>query len=331
MDIKPFGYTLRRAFFIPLQMAIQQHIIEQLLLPNGGKYAVHTIADAYTFCKSISTSHYENFPVGSVLVGKERVHHFHAVYAFARLADDIADELQLSHATKIEYLTSLKSQLSETTSTHPIFVALNNTRQKLNIPYSPFEMLLQAFIMDSDFKQPETWDDVLFYCKHSANPVGEIVLRIFGECNNQTIGYSDAICTALQLTNFWQDFSRDLPNNRRYIPKSVLRNHKLPETFLDSVDFYAKFPVETQNILHEIYQYTAELFRQGSRLIDVVSSIRLKAELAATLAGGTLILNKSKKSGLSIFSIRPSLSPLHSIQLLVRTLTYYSKGHNTKL
>ncbi|MFP4369627.1 MAG: phytoene/squalene synthase family protein [Candidatus Kapaibacterium sp.] len=295
----------------------KEEIIE-LTAPSGGRFACRDKAAAYAFCEKLTKSHYENFPVGSALLPKDKRRHFYPIYIFSRAADDIADEFTETPAEeRIGLLESMAGLIRapDSNRSNPLFIALNLTRQELDIPAEPFLKLLKAFKMDVEFRQPINKDDLNYYCAHSANPVGELVLRIFGRYNEESSEYSDDICTGLQLVNFWQDISVDVHKGRCYIPKDVLKMHGLDETnYLNSDK-----RIELAGCLSFLYDYTEIFFKNGSKLINYLNSKRLKAEIALTIEGGRLILQKLKKMGPEVAGKRPKLTKADAAVLLLRT------------
>jgi len=261
--------------------------------------------------------HYENFPVGSLFIPKKQRKYIYAVYTFARIADDIADELETDKGTKLELLNNYQLLLFDNKdTTNPIFLALRDLNEKLRIPTTPYEKLLKAFSMDSDFQQPASYDDLFHYCSNSANPVGELILRIFNIYNAQTSKYSDNICTALQLVNFWQDFSLDLKKNRVYIPKSVLSEYDLNISDLNG----SLKDGNKQKLLKELFDKTQELFDQGKPLIRLLKPFRLKLEIAATINGGECILIKEKQLGTKLFTERPKIRKSDLIRIMINAV-----------
>ena len=191
-------------------------------------------AGAYRFCQNLVDSHYENFPVASLLLPKKLRKHVAALYAFARIADDFADEPEYEGARKqrlLEWRRQLNA-IGKEPAAHPVFVALESTVRELELPVQPFEDLLSAFIQDTEKKRYATFDEVLDYSRRSANPVGRIVLMIHGYRSEELFRYSDAICTALQLANFWQDISVDLKKDRIYIPEEDFKQFSYSEADL---------------------------------------------------------------------------------------------------
>ncbi len=299
-------------------MLVSADKLYNLIETNGGDYAVSSLDEAYTFCEKIALGHYENFPVGSLFIPKRKRKYVFAVYAFARIADDIADELDAEKSERLGMLASYKEILiNKVHSTHPIFWALSDMQNKLEIPDSPFLKLITAFSMDVNFRQPENFDELFDYCRHSANPVGELILRIFDIYNDKTVYYSDKICTALQLVNFWQDFSLDLKRNRVYIPKTVISKYKIDikEIFELSTD------TKIEKMLEELYDKTQSLFDEGKSLVNYLKPYRLKLEIAATINGGECILKKTKDMGNKIFIERPRLYKYDLFKIMLSALT----------
>ncbi|MBK8554077.1 MAG: squalene/phytoene synthase family protein [Ignavibacteria bacterium] len=199
---------------------------------------------AYRFCKEIANSHYENFPVGSLLIPSNKRKYIYSIYAFARYADDIADSDNLSGDEKLRRLNELDDDLSKIekkdlnnflTDTKYIFIALSNTIDELKIPIKEFRDLLKAFRQDAVKQRYTVFEELVDYSKLSANPIGHLVLYVFGytpDKDKTCFEYSDSICTALQLTNFWQDVSVDLKIDRIYIPEKLMNEYNYNENML---------------------------------------------------------------------------------------------------
>lgn len=297
-------------------MKINQNKLFDLTLHDGGTFKVHSLDEAYSFCKKIAVGHYENFPVASILIPKKHRNAIFAIYAFARIADDIADELSRDNQDRLtaldNYLSLISQSKTSIKSYNPIFYALNDVIQSRILPIEPFAKLINAFKMDINFLQATSWDDTVHYCSNSANPIGELVLRVFGDYNTETGYLSDQICTGLQLVNFWQDFSIDLKKDRNYIPISILNNYDIKKENLLS-------PQKSTNLdvcLDEIYNYTYNYFRIGKNLVELLNSFRLRCEIALTIEGGLKVLDKTKSMGTTIFSSRPKLVKMDILQLL---------------
>lgn len=298
-------------------MQLVNEDLYHLIQDDGGKFKCSSIDAAYSFCERIAKVHYENFPVGSLFIPKPKRKYVFAVYCFARIADDIADELDLDRAIRLKMLNDYNAlQKSINNEGNPVFMALSDTKVRLKIPDEPFNKLIKAFSWDVNFSQPENINDLFEYCSHSANPVGELILRIFDLYNEKTAIYSDNICTALQLANFWQDFSLDLNKNRVYIPISIMTkygiNHKDASSLAKNEN--------SGKMLNELYDLTLSLFDKGKPLIKLLKPLRLKWEIAATITGGESILNKTKSLGKNIFSIRPKLTKADIFKILIKSI-----------
>jgi hydroxysqualene synthase len=277
------------------------------------------LAAAYASCARDARTHYENFPVASWLVPRLMRHHVAAVYAFARAADDFADEGTRSvderHRLLDSWLCRLREAVSdnqppprrpivegEPPNTNEIFLALGATIREKQLPSSLFEDLLSAFRQDVTVTRYESWVDVMDYCRRSANPVGRLVLRIADYRDPKLDGWSDAVCTALQLTNFWQDLKIDFDRGRVYIPVDEMRAHgALPSDLSGSI----MTPAWTRAVAAAVSR-TRALFNEGLPLCDAVRG-RLKYELRATWLGGTRILDRLERSEYDMIHSRPSL------------------------
>ena len=264
---------------------------------------------AYATCERIAREHYENFPVASLLMPRAMRPHVAAVYAFARAADDFADEGSRGIDHRIRLLdgwqarlhaavlsrSAIAPQVDEPAETIEIFEALGNTIAARSLPVGLFEDLLSAFRQDVTVCRYATWPDVLDYCRRSANPIGRLVLRIAGYRDDRMDEWSDSICTALQLTNFWQDLSIDTRRGRFYLPADV--------ALADALD------------------RTRRLFDVGRPLCDAVRG-RLRYELRAVWLGGTRILDRVGDADYDPFARRPTLSVVDAPWLAWRFCTW---------
>src|SRR5690349_8424710 len=188
--------------------------------PRSGE-GIPSLAAARAYCAQVARSHYENFTVVSLLLPRRLVRHFHAVYAYCRWSDDLADEtaggaeaLRLIDWWRGELLSCYRAQ-----PRHPVTIALRETIRRFRIPPDPFLNLLIAFEQDQSVKNYATFDDLLGYCRHSANPVGHLVLYLFECFDAKRARLADQVCTGLQLANFWQDVARDRAIGRVYLPE----------------------------------------------------------------------------------------------------------------
>lgn len=290
------------------------------------------IEDAYSFCEKITTSHYENFPVASILIPQKERKYFFAIYAFARIADDLSDEIKtLNSESKIELLNNFYNNLElvfkGVTSNNPIFNALHQTIRLKHIEISLFKKLITAFIWDikrengnADF-QAKSYDDLLSYCDNSANPIGELILTLFAENTQVNIELSNKICSALQLINFWQDLSLDLRNKRLFIPKQVLKNYNIEIATTEDL-FQITDEDENQSaLLDELYNYTEAMLLEGSQLVKKLRSYRLKLEIALIVESGFKMIKKLRKTG-NIFEMRPKLVKFDLISIIANVILH---------
>ena len=272
------------------------------------------LRSAYLYCRKIALNHYENFPVASILVPRNLRWHVFAIYAFARYADDLADEYN-DREGLLSWRRQFQYALAGNTD-NPILKALVHTIATFQIPVNLFEDLLSAFLQDLEQKRYTDMDELFNYCRWSANPVGRIILILNGYREDTMFRQSDAICTALQLTNFWQDVQIDLLKNRIYIPQNMLAKYALSESDLLAVNYTQAFG----DCLSELIAETQKLFDEGKSLINNVHR-RLKWELALTVNGGEAVLQKILKINCNVLNFRPKLSKADWVKLLFNTIT----------
>ncbi|RPI07058.1 MAG: squalene synthase HpnC [Ignavibacteriae bacterium] len=280
-----------------------------------GKY--WSADDGFRYCESIARSHYENFPVASHFVPKEIRKYVWTIYAFARIADDYADEPGFTIAERMDNLNQWDQYLDECydgNPAHRVFAALAETVERFQIPRELLQNLLTAFRSDVTVKRYETYEEVLAYCRNSANPIGRLLLLLFNYRSESLLHLSDSICTALQLTNFWQDVSLDLLKDRIYLPLEEMEEFGYTEQELigrivnDHFRDFMAFQVRR----------TADLFVEGKPLLSMVGK-DLSLELKLTWNGGTRILQKIHQQNYDVLSKRPSLSKLDKLGLLFRS------------
>lgn len=283
---------------------------------SSTKSKIYSKAEAFRWCENLAKSHYENFPVGSVLVPKEMRPHFYNIYAYSRLADDLADEGNFSSSERFNRLNNFRESFLECVNPNsqpkePVFVALKETMNILQLPQKPFLDLVKAFEMDTTFKEYENREQQIFYCKHSANPVGKLVLSLFGKSNPENDILSDKICTALQIVNFLQDISVDWEKGRVYIPSEVYKSFGLErEDFNNST----KSESFREMILSEV-DFVEKMFYEGSELVHKTSG-RLSLELRFVVSGGLTILGKVKELNSKLRFERPHLKATDKFKIL---------------
>ena len=308
-----------------------------------------TLDEAYVFCERLATSHYENFPVASVLLPRPMRPHLAAIYAFARTADDYADEGSAGPVERLRQLDDWLAQLHEAIdsdaprpacaadperpappagpaspersrrerSRSPVLIAVAETIRVHRLPVSLFEDLISAFRQDVTTGHYETWDDLLDYCRRSANPVGRLLLRVAGYADDRLDRTSDAVCTALQLANFWQDIELDWRKGRLYVPRAERDRCGAREEDLDSRTWTPAWQRAIAGVAHR----TRTLFDQGKPVCDGVSG-RLRLELRFTWLGGRRILDRLERVGFDIFEHRPTLGVSDIPALLWQAATW---------
>ncbi len=265
--------------------------------------------EAYAYCERLAREHYENFPVASWLLPAAMRPHIAAIYAFARRADDFADEPGLDDDQRLRLLDAWGARLDgkggdqTATSDGLIFSALQETIRAHNLPRSLLHDLLSAFRQDVTTRRYKSWSDVLDYCRRSANPVGRLVLRVAGYDDPRLDAHSDAVCTALQLTNFWQDLAIDWRRGRLYVPLEDRDRVRARDSDLDA----GRMTPEWQAALREVARRTRDLFQAGRGVCDGVTG-RLRWELRLTWLGGWRILEKTEAAGFDVFTHRPTLT-----------------------
>jgi squalene synthase HpnC len=272
---------------------------------------------AYDACLALAQSHYENFPVASRLMPAPLRPHIAAVYAFARIADDYADEPGYETAERLRLLQDWRRRLHDPEESTNEFVALHDTIARFDLPVSLFDDLLDAFTQDVTTTRYQTWSSVLDYCRRSANPVGRLVLRLSGYRDGSLDAASDAVCTALQLTNFWQDLAIDWGRGRLYVPEDVWQPSGAAPELLDA----NRLAPEWRAAMAECSRRTRALFHEGRPVCDGVSG-RLRYELRATWLGGTRILDRLDRSGFDVFTARPKLGPADALVIACGTLLW---------
>jgi phytoene synthase len=283
-------------------------------------FAAARIEQAYVECARIARTHYENFPIGSFLLPRRLRRDLAAVYAFARGGDDLADEGDPSG--RLERLAVYEAKLlacagDPESVDDPVFLALGHTLEAHALPVQPFRDLITAFRRDAagETRTMATFADVLEYCRCSANPVGRIVLGLFGHRDAERQARSDEICTALQLTNFWQDVAGDLERGRVYLPAEDL------DRFAGSRDALATrraTPPFVALMAFEVARARA-WFDRGLALAGLVGG-RLRREVRLFAHGGLAILARIEDAGYDVFTRRPSLRRTDLLRLVAREI-----------
>jgi len=274
------------------------------------------LQQAYAACQALAESHYENFPVASRLMPARLRRHVAAIYAFARTADDFADEPGRAPDERLRLLDEWQGKLHQA-PVDATFLALHDTMEQFQLPVGLFEDLLSAFKQDVVTTRYASWEAVLDYCRRSANPVGRLVLRLSGYRDAELDRASDAVCTALQLTNFWQDLAIDWPRGRLYVPEEVWRTAGADPATLDRGRMTPAWTVA----MRACGQRTRRLFDDGRSVCDGVSG-RLRYELRATWLGGSRILDRLEQVDYDVFTSRPALGTSDAIVIVSKTLLW---------
>ncbi|MBA4067281.1 MAG: squalene synthase HpnC [Isosphaera sp.] len=272
-----------------------------------------SLARARAYCRHVTTAHYENFTVVSALLPRRLVRHFHAVYAWCRWSDDLADEtaggaeaLALLDWWRGELLSCYRGE-----PRHPVTVALRETIRRFAIPADPFLDLLTAFTQDQVVKRYATFDQLLGYCRNSANPVGRLVLYLFGCCDAERAGLSDEVCTGLQLANFWQDVARDFALGRVYLPGEDLACFGVTEADLAAGRFTPRF----RDLMRFEVDRARGFFDRGEALLPLLPR-EARVDVELFVRGGRAVLSAVERAGYDVLSRRPVVTKWEKAKLL---------------
>jgi len=277
-----------------------------------------TLEEARAWCRHLAQTHYENFHVASWFLPKRLRPHFHAIYAYCRVSDDLGDEVGDRDAA-LALLDLWGAELDACyrgEARHPVFVALAETIRACDIPKEPFADLLVAFRQDQTVTRFPTMADVLGYCRYSANPVGRIVLYACGYRDDERFALSDKTCTALQLANFWQDVRVDYAKGRVYIPQEDQDRFHVEEASLAARHFTPEF----RRLMQYEVDYAWDLFQAGLPLIGKVDA-ELALDIDLFSRGGMEILRAIRRQRYNVLHERPAISKPRKLGLLLRALT----------
>lgn len=276
-----------------------------------------TPIEAQRYTRWLATHHYENFRVASWLLPSRLHQHFYNVYAYCRWADDLGDEVP-DPKRAIELLNEWEGELQRAyrgAARHPVLIAVAETAREYDIPIEPFRGLLVAFRQDQTVNRYAKWDDVIGYCRYSANPVGRLVLYLMGYRDAERQALSDATCTALQLANFWQDVGRDLEKGRIYIPLDLAAARGVAEDDIVS----KRFDSDYVGLMKELIARTRALFAAGAQLAARVSP-EFRVDLDLFNRGGCAVLDAIESMGYDTLHRRPALGRGVQSLLLGRAL-----------
>ena len=274
-----------------------------------------TLAEAQAYCRELAESHYENFHVATWFLPKPLRPHFQSIYAYCRISDDLGDEVgdaQQSLAL-LDFWNGELDACYHGVTRHPVFVALAETIHVCNIPKNPFADLLVAFRQDQTVTRYRTMQDVLGYCRNSANPVGHLVLYVCGYREPELFTLSDFTCTALQLANFWQDVREDYLRHRIYLPLEDMERFGATEEQIRD----QRFSPEFRNLMEHEVAFAQKLFEAGTPLQHRVDN-EIAFDIALFSRGGQEILRAIKRQNYDVLRSRPVISKPRKAALLLR-------------
>lgn len=282
-------------------------------------YKIPSIEESNAYCRSLAQKHYENFTVATFFLPRNLRTHFYSLYAYCRWADDLGDEVS-ENGESLLLLDWWEAQLDALYAgdapLHPVFIALKRTVEEFQIPKSLFSDLLTAFRQDRIVHEYKTRAELLDYCKNSANPVGRLILYLAGTTDSVSFQMSDAICTGLQLANFWQDTARDWREKRRiYIPEEDRRRFGYSKSDFEQERISPDF----QRLMEEETAWAESFFEAGRPLVNRVPR-RFRLEIRLFHDGGRAILKSVRKINFRVWERRPVIGKGVKIRLLLRAL-----------
>jgi squalene synthase HpnC len=282
-----------------------------------------TVERARAYCEEFARAHHESYPVASRFVPAEQRPHLLALYAFARAADDFADE-PMYEGRRREALDRWEAELHRCfhgEATHPVFVALHDTIEQRSLPLPPFEELLGAFRLDMQIHRHATFQSLRAYTARSAEPVGRLVLALFGYRDPELVHFADEISTALQLTNFWQDLAADVASDRIYVPAEDLHFFAVSEAELKALRPTRAF----RDLLRFEVARTRAIYEKGRPLLGRLGN-DLRLELGLIWLVGTAILDKIEDADYDVFTHRPTIGARDKARVLARAARHWASA-----
>ncbi|MFH1196908.1 MAG: squalene synthase HpnC [bacterium] len=281
---------------------------------DGNSNLEKGFVDAIAF----ASSHYENFPVVSLFIQKRLRKHVAVIYRFARQADDIADEGDLAPTERINLLSNYLQTFEEMLKgnfENDFWFALFSTINEFHLKHENFRNLISAFNQDIIKKRYDSYEELTDYCRRSANPIGRLILELHGIKEERILNLSDAICTGLQLTNFYQDTSIDFRNGRIYFPIDELQKFNVHENTFELSENNINFTRLMEYQVHRNF----ELYTKGKEIIKYLPP-RLARQISWTIAGGEMILNKIINSNYDVLNKRPVISKTEFFLMMIKNI-----------
>ena len=276
-----------------------------------------SLVKAYSYCESIVRKNQENFTVGSWLLPKELRPHFFALYAYCRYTDNLGDEFRGDSTQLLRRWSEDLEHCWLDSPQHPILVALQHTIEQHQLSQQPFKDLIEANVIDQVKMRYETFDDLLGYCKLSANPVGRIVMEISGYDDPKALQYGDALCTALQLANFWQDVYRDFQIGRIYLPREDMEMFQVKEFDLE----FSKSSSQMKKLMEYQVERTESYFKEGLKLLGMVDC-KLRFDLALFSFGGMEVLKLIEGQSFDVLSKRVVITRMGRLRILYKAVVH---------
>lgn len=290
-------------------------------LRKYGPESTHVCSEdeARRYCHALANTHYENFSVVSMLTPRSMRRSFESVYAYCRWSDDLGDEVG-DRARSSELLGWWKGELlaiyESSNARHPVMIELSKTIAKHSIPIEPFLDLISAFEQDQHVLDYGTYDQLLDYCRRSANPVGRLVLYVADAFDEERASFADLTCTGLQLANFWQDVARDADIGRIYLPKEYRDRHGVKAEHIRKKQFSPEFA----KMLESLVDRTRDMLCYGRNLLPILP-IEIARAVDLFNLGGLAILDRIVKQNFDVLAQRPRLGKLAKAGLILRAIT----------
>ena len=300
----------------------------EFLEQHGREFPAWGIEESRLYTRELTKRHYENFLVTSILVPRRLRQDYCNVYAFCRWADDLGDETG-NPAESLDLLDWWQSELlamADGRAHHPVYVALRDTMERHALPTADFEDLIRAFVQDQSVRRYRSHDELLGYCRYSANPVGRLVLRMHGYCDDELFKQSDSICTALQLANHWQDIRRDWEMDRVYIPQDVMASHGYSLELLAEDMANGVASSRCRATIRDLTNRAGTLFSEGLGLATRLKG-RLGFEVQLFAMAGLAVLKKIRGQGWDTIASRPVIGKRERTTIVLSAAARRALGH----